>query len=224
MNDRNRFGWMTFVAALALPMLLNAQTEPSKPADAAKPTKDESQEKKPEAPKAAQRQLKQLNAAPETPVPRLTPQHRLYDPLVGEWKVSVTFHGFGDQGPPAVRSRISFSSILDGRFLMENAEVPMMGSTFKWVGIYGYDSKAQKFTAVWADNGDDGNDLATGTHDATTNTFTFTGEREDPRHGGKSVFKWTIRLHLPGELTVEMYEPDEAGKEQLVMRIAGVKE
>ena len=237
MNRGSCLPWAIPVLAWAFPVVICAQTEAPPPADSAKPAapakpvapaNGAAPDRKADAPIIAQRQAeKQVEkqaATSDSPASGLTPQHKLFEPLDGEWKVTVSFHGFGDQTPPPSKSKITFKSILDGRFLMENAEVPMMGSKFKWVGIYGYDAKAKKFTAVWADNGDDTHDLATGTHDATTNTFTFSGERDDPRTGGKSAYKWTIRLHPPNELTVEMYEPDEKGEEKLVMRIMGLKE
>lgn len=173
--------------------------------------------------KAQLRPLGDENAAAGSTGANVTPEHRNYAMLVGEWKVAVSYHGFPGGAPPSTKGRIKFESVLGGRFLMETAQTDTANTGYEWVGIYGYNPKSKKYSAVWVDNESDNNDTATGTYDEALKTFTFNGEQDNPQGTGKSLFKWTIRFHPPDELTVEMFEPDPDGKDKLVMRITGSK-
>lgn len=207
-----------------------AQTEAPQPTKLPKPSNpvpvdgETAEQAKPAVPVRSIKQVDEAGGAVRSPTPGQSSEHKLLAQLAGDYKVAVTIHGFGDAGPPATKGRVKFESILGGRFLMETSKSQLLGDGFEWVGIYGYDSSAKKYTAIWADNGRDTHDTAFGTYDATTQTLIFTGEQDDPRTGGKKSFKWTIRMHPPDDITIEMYEKGADGEEQLVMRLAGVKD
>lgn len=228
------------IPVLLLSHRVAAQTDPQpekKPPAAEKKNASADSEDPVAAPRntpAVQRPLKLIEAGdakdqePSTAgshfAEELTPEHKLYAPLAGEYRAAVTFHGMGDQTPQGTKGRVKYESVLGGRFLLETATSSVLGDGFDWIGLYGYDTRAKKFTVIWADNGRDTYDTATGTYDATTRTFTFSGQQDDPRTGGKISFRWTIRHHPPNEITVEMHQPDDKGEERLVMRIVGDKE
>lgn len=210
--------------------------EPTKPADGARPANTPNPEKlapresvsddeqKAPARKLEVRTLGNEGGQSDRPTPALTAEHKIYEMLVGEWKGAVSYHGMRGGAPPATRGKFKFESILGGRFLMETAQTDVANPGFEWVGIYGYNPKSKKYSAVWVDNESDNNDTATGTYDDALKTFTFNGEQDNPLGTGKSQFKWTIRFHPPVELTVEMFEPGADGKDKLVMRFAGNKQ
>jgi hypothetical protein len=101
--------------------------------------------------------------------------------------------------------------------------MPFGGTTFEWFGIYGYDMRKKKYTAVWVDNFDTTTESGEGEIDATGKIITFKGEHLDPRTGKPAAFKWRIERLDNTTLSITMYESDAAGKEKLALYVKGTK-
>jgi hypothetical protein len=116
-----------------------------------------------------------------------------------------------------------YKSILGGRFVTEEVKLPFGGITFEWFGIYGYDKRKKKYTAVWVDNFDTTTESGEGDIDSTGKIITFKGEHLDPRTGKPAAFKWRIERLDDTTLSITMYESDAAGKEKLALCVKGTK-
>jgi hypothetical protein len=99
--------------------------------------------------------------------------------------------------------------------------MPFGGITFEWFGIYGYDMRKKKYTAVWVDNFDTSTESGEGEIDATGKIITFKGEHLDPRTGNPAPFKWRIARDNDTSLSITMYEVDAAGKEKIALVVKG---
>ncbi|MEZ5966085.1 MAG: DUF1579 family protein [Planctomycetota bacterium] len=80
--------------------------------------------------------------------PPKTGVHRMMASLAGEYDVALTFT------PPqgdAIQSKgtAKLTSILDGRFLLEENEGELMGTKIKGMRIYGWNAAAKQIEGVW---------------------------------------------------------------------------
>jgi hypothetical protein len=144
--------------------------------------------------------------------------HKRLDALVGRWRQVVRTPA-GDGTWTETRGTTEYRWILGDRFLVEEARCDFDGTPFEWFGLYGYDKERRTYTAVWADNAGTQMDTADGAVDADGRVFTFSGEQSDPHGGGKTRFKWVIRIEGREKSKVEMFEIGADGKETKVMEI-----
>ena len=149
------------------------------------------------------------------------PEHEKLRDLFGTdtWFVTLIPEG-GSAGQPGTAV---YKSILGGRFITEEVKLPFGGITFEWFGIYGYDKRKKKYTAVWVDNFDTTTESGEGEIDAAGKFITFKGEHLDPRTGKPAAFKWRIVRDDVTSLSIAMYEVDAAGKEKLALLVKGTK-
>lgn len=74
--------------------------------------------------------------------------HRMMAALAGEYDVAMTFTPpKGD--PMQSKGTAKLTSILDGRFLLEENEGEMMGTKIKGLRLYGWNADAKQFEGVW---------------------------------------------------------------------------
>jgi hypothetical protein len=135
------------------------------------------------------------------------------------WFVTAVPEG----GSAGQRGTAVYKSILGGRFVTEEVKLPFGGITFEWFGIYGYDKRKKKYTAVWVDNFDTTTESGEGEVDARGKAITFKGEHLDPRTGKLAAFKWRIARDNVATLSITMYEVDATGKEKIVLVVRGTK-
>jgi hypothetical protein len=143
------------------------------------------------------------------------PEHERLRALVGKW--DLTYEGSAGKGTA------EFKSIMGGRFVTEEVKLPFGSATFEWLGIYGYDPHKKKYTAVWVDNMDTSTEIGEGEADDAGKVLTFKGEHIDPRTGKPAKFTWRISREGDSKLTIEMFEPDPAGKDRKVFTVRGEK-
>jgi hypothetical protein len=143
------------------------------------------------------------------------PEHKHLQKLVGSWVLLM-------EGSEK-RGSAQFKSVWDGRFVTEQATLPLEGFTLEWYGIYGYDRHKNKYTAVWVDNMDTNTELAEGVIDPGGNELTFKGQHEDPRSGRPATFLWRISLIDDMRLRIQMFDLAKDGKETKVLEIQAEK-
>jgi uncharacterized protein DUF1579 len=112
--------------------------------------------------------------------------------------------------------------ILGGRFLEERAQCKLFGQQFEWLGLYGYDNVAKKYTAVWVDNFGTDTEIGDGQYDAAGKVFNYSGEHYNPRSRAKERFRWVITIESPDRMRIEMYA-GEAGKEKCISEVTGMR-
>jgi Protein of unknown function (DUF1579) len=142
-------------------------------------------------------------------------EHKTLQKLVGTWELSMD--GVEKKG------KAEFKSIWNGRFVIENATLPLGRFTLEWHGIYGYDKHKKKYTAVWVDNMDTNTESGEGDIDNAEKVLTLKGQHEDPRSGQIESYLWRITLVDDANLRIEMLGVDEAGKTSTELEIRGRK-
>jgi hypothetical protein len=82
---------------------------------------------------------------------------------------------------------------------------------FKGMSLDGYDNVKQKFVSAWVDNMGTGLMFSEGTYDASTKTFTYTGDYE-PMPGMKTKVRETLKIVDANHHTFEYFEDRGAGE------------
>jgi len=146
------------------------------------------------------------------------PHHKHLDAFTGSWE-SENKMRFAEQAPwTESKGRAEFKWMLDGRFLAMHVysdPIPGMPFThpFEGISLLGYDNASKKYNAVWADNYGTMMMIASGECDASGKTITLRGSFEDPMTNKPCAFRWVYRVESKDAFTMEMFAPDEEGKE-----------
>jgi DNA-binding transcriptional ArsR family regulator len=172
----------------------------------------------------------QPTAARERPAPPqgaaafATPgaEHRRLETLAGAWTLEVQVRLAPNAAWTISSGRAEYRVILGGRFVSEEASVGLGRAQFEWRGLYGYDTRAGKYTASWVDNGDTGIEHADGVLDGASKAIVFSGERSGAS-GGMEPYEWVLRVESPDRFTIEMRSPGPSGAEFADMRLTGTR-
>ena len=135
--------------------------------------------------------------------------HKLLESLVGSWTVEGKIWMNPDQPPMDFQGKSVMKTILGGRFLQEDYEANLMGP-FHGLGLTGYDNVKKVFVSTWIDSMTTSIITLTGTYDAATKTFTYSGEVEDPVQGQKTM-RITMRWADDKTHVSEFFEPNPEG-------------
>jgi hypothetical protein len=159
---------------------------------------------------------------------KLNENHKLLASLDGTWNYVVKMWMNGDTTtkPQESKGVATRKSIMGGRFCtmdvkgkmqMPGADGKMKDMEFVGMGLEGYDNAKQKFVGTWVDNMGTGIMTSEGTYDASTKTFTYTGEYQmSPTM--KQKIKEVVKLTDDKHMMFEWYE-DRGGKETKTMEI-----
>jgi hypothetical protein len=134
------------------------------------------------------------------------PQHKLLDPLAGNWKYKVSFNFGGQTGEGTGTTTGRW--IMGNRFMQFDAAGGVNTSggavNVESMSVLGYDKRTGKFT-VWAiDTMGTYSVSATGDFDAASKTFTLHGENEEPGMG-KIPFKFVLKLEDATHWSLEVH-------------------
>jgi hypothetical protein len=145
------------------------------------------------------------------------PQHAQLATWDGRWKLVVK-HWMDPNMPPQESDATStFKMLMDGRYLMENADGSTPMGPFKGMGITAFDNVSQKFVNVWMDN------MGTGIMIARApagdgSVIKYAGKYNNPLGGAETAFRAEMVYTSPDARKYTMWE-DRAGKEVKVMEI-----
>jgi uncharacterized protein DUF1579 len=106
-----------------------------------------------------------------------------------------------------------------GRYLQENYDGKVLGQAFHGMGILGYDNFKKKYESVWVDSMATGIQIATGTYDTATKTFTTIGEDIDPSNGKPMKIRDTLKIINDNEQHMEMFGQPAGMKEYKMLEI-----
>jgi Protein of unknown function (DUF1579) len=143
------------------------------------------------------------------------PEHERLHALVGKWTLTM------DGG--MAKGTAEFKKVLGGRFVTEEAKLPLGGVTLEWLGVYGFDKQKKKYTAFWVDSLDTTTESGEGDMDAAGKVLSLRGQHLDPRSGKPERFVWRISRDGDAKIVIEMLGVDKAGKEQVIMTVRGEK-
>lgn len=226
----SRSTWIRSLAAVAALSLLagvaSAQDKPKeKPADKPAPKADD---KKPAAGADAK---KPAEAAPggddqaammEMMMKLAEPNenHKLLAQAAGDWTYTLK-HYMDPAHPSTSTGTATFTPVKGGRFVIgehkgkfqmpPGADGKTTDFMFEGTGITGYDNVKKQFTSAWIDNMGTMIVTSTGSYDAATKTFTYSGEFE-MAPGMSSKFRQLIKYVDNDHHRMEWYENMGAGE------------
>jgi hypothetical protein len=152
--------------------------------------------------------------------------HKLLADLDGNWNYTVKFWMDPSGKPQEFKGIATRKSIMDGRYFIEDVsgKVQMPDASgkvkdmeFKGMGVEAYDNAKKKFVASWMDNMSTGILMSEGTYDASSKSFTFTGEYE-PLPGMKQKIREVLTVTDKDHMNFEWFE-DRGGKEAKTMEL-----
>lgn len=206
------FGMSALLPATA--MAQEKKPDPPKP-----PAEKKADEKKPDAkggmpgmPEMTPEQLAEMEAWMKAAMPG--PEHKNLEYMVGKWNVTGKFWDdkAPDQPPQDTKGTMSTEWFNEGRFTKYEYKGEMMGMPFTGWGYSGYDNIEKKYVSIWIDSMGTGIMKNTGSYDAATKTFTFTGEMKDPT--GKSIkTRETVKVNSKDEHVMTFYHTGADGKD-----------
>jgi hypothetical protein len=151
---------------------------------------------------------------------KLNENHKLLAATAGNWSYTVKMWMDPKGNPSDSTGTAVRKAIMDGRFVtgehsgkfkMPGADGKMKDMNFKGISLDGYDNVKQKFVSTWIDNMGTGVMFLEGTYDASTKTFTFTGEYE-AMPGMKSKVRETIKNTDNNHMSMEYFEDRGQGE------------
>jgi Protein of unknown function (DUF1579) len=170
------------------------------------------------APPAMSAEDKAMMAAMEKSA-ALGPNHKLLEPMVGNWNVAGKM--WMKPGAPPMESTATAvtKSIMGGRWIQQDYDSSFMGQPFTGMGLTGYDNIAAGFVSTWIDNQSTMIMVNRGRYDAASKTFTLIGDMDDPmRPGKKTRMREVVKIVDNDKHVLEMYESHE-GKEAKMMEL-----
>jgi hypothetical protein len=159
---------------------------------------------------------------------KLNENHKLLSSLDGNWNYTIKFWMNPDPNAPPQESKgtATRKSVMGGRYVMMDVtgkmQMPgedgkMKDVQFKGMGLEGYDNVKKKFVGSWIDNMGTGIELAEGTYDPATKSFTFTSEME-LMPGMKTPVREVLKVPDNNHMMLEWYE-NRGGQEKKTMEI-----
>lgn len=122
------------------------------------------------------------------------PVHEEMQRYAGEYEVLSRFFAGPDAEPVETRGTAKLSSVLGGRFLLEEDSGTMMGAPYEGLKLWGFNNGTQSFESLWV-------------YSLSTGMLTMTGETKDE---GESI-DWNARYEDAGgehEMRVVTTYPD----------------
>jgi hypothetical protein len=161
---------------------------------------------------------------------KLNENHKLLADLNGTWSYTIKFWMNPDSNakPEESKGTAVRKSMMDGRYFVMDVtgKMEMPGpdgkkkeTTFKGMGIEGYDNVKKKFVSSWVDNMGTGIEFSEGTYDPATKTFTYSSEIEQ-MPGMKTKVREVMKIADKDHMSFEWYEDHGNGQEKKTMEIS----
>ena len=148
------------------------------------------------------------------------PQHERFKRLEGNWTMVVKMVMDPSQPPQESTGSSVIHTLMDGRYMQEDATGQMMGKPFTGMGLTGYDNVLKKYVGTWIDNSGTGIMTSSGSADPSGDTIHWTGESSDPMTGKLAHFRMVTHYTDDDHFNYDMYGKRPDGKEALMMSIA----
>src|SRR4030095_15098429 len=150
--------------------------------------------------------------------------HKMLAQHVGRWKAAIKC--WMQPGTEATVSEATAvgEMIMGGRYLMSKFNGNMMGMPFEGMSLEAYDNGTKKVYSTWIDNMGTGIMFMTGEWDAAGKKIEYTGKTYDPMAGKMIDVREIVKYNDDGTMNMEMYGPDNSGKEFKTMEILFTKQ
>jgi hypothetical protein len=146
------------------------------------------------------------------------PEHKVLDPLAGEWTYTAKCWMKPGEGPQEMSGKSTRRWILGGRFLQEEVGNEKPAADFKGLGLTGYDKARKKYTVAWVDSMTTAIQTSYGSVDKDGKVFTYRNEALCPLTNQNIKGRDVLRIVDQDKHVLEMYKELD-GKEVKVMEI-----
>ena len=146
-------------------------------------------------------------------------EHKAMANLVGTWETTMKSYMDPSGTPTEQKGMSTFTSVMDGRYIMEKAEGEFMGQPFHGMGTFGYDNGTKKYVSTWVDNMGTGIMTGTGTSSDGGKTINMTTRGYDAMSGKEQEYRSVMHIMSADQYHFEMYGPGPDGKEMKMMEI-----
>jgi hypothetical protein len=139
-------------------------------------------------------------------------QHERLMKLAGRYTTATKFTGGDGAAPMESAGEATFTSILGGRFLLQEEKGTMFGHPFETRKMYGFNAESKKYEGVWTYTGSTAMMTLNGTSGDDGKTITFGSSYEGP--GGKTTgFDIVMTEVAPDKLAIVLKsKAPESGK------------
>jgi hypothetical protein len=138
------------------------------------------------------------------------PVHKQLARLVGDYTTVTKFYVQPGATPSESDGTAKITSVLDGRFLMEENTGNMFGQPLKGLRYYGYNNGSKQYEGIWTYTRSTGIMTLTGKSSDDGKTINWTATYDDPR--GKQTLYVVSRQLDDDHLVVELIAKNPDGK------------
>jgi hypothetical protein len=149
--------------------------------------------------------------------------HKMLAQHAGTWTAKTTFWMTPGADATVSEATAVGEMILGGRYLMSKFTGNMMGMPFEGMSLEGYDNGTKKFYSTWIDNMGTGIMYMTGEWDPAGKKIEYSGKTYDPMAGKMVDVRQIVKYNDDGTVNMEMFGPDNTGKEFKTMEIMMTK-
>jgi hypothetical protein len=139
------------------------------------------------------------------------PVHQALTHRAGEYDTVSKFRTNPDSAPTETKGTAKLSSVMDGRFMLEESTSSLLGKPVKGLRIVGYNGRTKQYEATWTYSMATGMMSLTGTSGDDGRTIEWT-ESNPAGRGAKSPLHITTRYIDDDNFTIEMVNRAPDGK------------
>jgi len=155
---------------------------------------------------------------------KVGPEHKLLEARVGKWTDKLTCWMTPGGESMQMTGTSEYTLTMGGRFLHGTFKGDFMGQPFEGMCAMGFDNMKKKYVSGWIDNMSTGIQMAEGTYDAATKTFTYTGQGPNFMSGKFEPVKSTEKMTDANTFVGEMWATDTTtGKMYKTMEITSTR-
>lgn len=137
------------------------------------------------------------------------PNHEYLNYMVGKWQCSLKIWQPGTSEPMVSTGSCENKWIFAKRYVITEYKGDFMGEPFSGAGVTGYDNINKRFFASWLDSMSTGMITDFGSYDASSKTFTYTGQYKKPT-GEQLKTKTVIKVVAADRFVWTMYQGENA--------------
>lgn len=142
-------------------------------------------------------------------------QHGRLMKLAGKYTTATKFTGGGETAPESA-GEATFTSILGGRFLLQEEKGSMFGQSIESRKMYGFNAESKKYEGLWTYTGSTAMMTMTGTSADEGKTIAFNSSYEGS--GGKTSGFEIVLMELgPDKLSIVLESKGTEGRSSSTM-------
>ena len=141
------------------------------------------------------------------------PHHQAMTKTVGTWDTNAKFWMAPGQPPTESVGTTTIEGLMDGRFIMEKTNAPMMGMPWEGRGLWGFDNTTKKHVGIWFDSFGTMMMNFEGTCDGACKVVTMKATYMDPMTNSMKTMKSVTKKVTDDQNVNELYDVAKDGKE-----------